>query len=97
MAISAVKFANWLSLLEIFALVIGGSVICVYALNTSLLLLITITLVWMSIIFLENLALSGSSSFLFLVIIALFRIVVLTTLCLVPIIMASYYSKNIGT
>jgi len=95
-AVSAAKLANWLSLLEILALVIGGSLICVYAMNTSLLLLIALTLVWMSIIFLENLALNGASSYLFLTIIALIRIVVLTALCLVPIILASYYSKNIG-
>ena len=94
--VSAAKLANWLSLLEILALVIGGSLICVYAMNTSLLLLIALTLVWMSIIFLENLALNGASSYLFLTIIALIRIVVLTALCLVPIILASYYSKNIG-
>ena len=41
---SAAKLANWLSLLEILALVIGGSLICVYAMNTSLLFLIALTL-----------------------------------------------------
>ena len=95
-SVTAAKLANFLSFLEILALVIGGSLICFYVLNTSLLLLIALTLCWTTIIFLENLALSGES-YGFLIFVATIRILVLTSLCIVPIVLASYYSKSFGT
>ena len=96
MEITAKKLANFLSILELLALVIGGSLMCAYVFNTSLLILIILTLVWLVVIFLENMAIN-SNSHIFLYIIGGFRMIGLTTVCVIPIILASYYSQTFGT
>ena len=96
MGITAKKLANCLSILELLVLVIGGSLMCVYVFNTSLLILIILTLLWLLVIFLENLALSSGCNITFLYIIAGFRMFGLTSICVIPIVLASYYSQTFG-
>ena len=96
MEITAKTLANYLSILELLALVIGGSLMCAYVYNTSLLILIILTLLWLVVLFLENIAIN-SNSHIFLYIVGGFRMIFLTSLCIIPIILASYYSQTFGT
>jgi hypothetical protein len=95
MGITANKVARILTLLELVVLVIGGSVIATFLLNTSLLILVIITSVWLFIIFIEDLVLTSRSYWL-LVGIGGVRLALLTGVSIVPIILAPYYSENTG-
>ena len=68
MTIQAKNLANYVSVLELAVLFIGGTIIACYMLNTSLLILIIVTVGWIIVIFVENVALSFKS-YCFLVII----------------------------
>ena len=95
MAISAKKLAHALTLLELIALFVGGSIIACYMLNTSLLYLVLVTLGWLLVIFLENMAIN-SNSYPFLASIGAFRLLALTGICIAPIALSSYYSQTSG-
>ena len=95
MTIQAKKLANYISIFELLCLFIGGSIIACYMLNKSLLILILVTVGWILVIIVENIALSFNSYY-FLLIIGLFRMIILSGVCVIPIILTSYYSQNSG-
>lgn len=95
MGVSALKLANILSVLELLVLFIGGSIFATFMINTSLLILILGTVGWLIVIIIENAAITCQSR-VFLYIIGGFRLLILTGFCVVPIILAPYYSQDSG-
>ena len=93
MSISAVKIAQILSVVEILALFIGGSILASFMMNSSLMVLILVTISWLVVVFAESCAIQFASH-CYLLFIGGFRLIALTGVSVVPIILAPYFSDD---
>ncbi len=89
------RVAKITAYLELLALIISGSIICMNIMNLSLIVLIGITALWVFIIVVEDFGISLENYWLVLLC-GIFRIVILTGTSVVPIALSSYYQENTG-
>jgi hypothetical protein len=70
-----------------------GSVLATFMMNSSLMVLILVTVSWLFVIFAENCAIQFASYYA-LLFIGGFRLIVLTGVSVIPIILAPYFSDD---
>jgi NhaP-type Na+/H+ and K+/H+ antiporter len=96
MTLTAHKVANVLSIVELIALFVGGSIVASFAIGSSLILLLGVTLGWLVLLLIEQAALRHGTRNL-LIVCGAFRLVGMTAICMAPIVLAPYHSQDSGT